>query len=438
MVRKKVDLLIHSASQIATCASPNGPKRGAELLDLGLIQNGAVAVDAGKIIAVGPSSELQTKYEGQQSINAGGKTVCPGFVDSHTHVVYAGDRVDEFELRIQGASYMEIMARGGGIMSTTKAVRAASAEQLVAESRLRLDAMLRLGTTTAEVKSGYGLDTDSELKMLKAIEALNQLQPITLIPTFMGAHAVPQEYNGRTEAYVQLVIEEMLPAVQAWYQQSHFYAADTSLYCDVFCENNAFDLGQSRRVLTAGLELGMVPKIHADEFTNLGGVSLAVELGAVSVDHLDVTSAEDYALLAQSDTVGVVLPTVNFNLGSNHFADARGMIDAGAAIALSTDINPGSAPCPSMPLVMAIAARYQNILPAEALNACTINAAHAVGLGDRVGSIETGKQADLLITNSHDYRHLAYQFGENLVGVVLKNGNIAVEFTTEHGVKPPC
>jgi imidazolonepropionase len=274
--------------------------------------------------------------------------------------------------------------------------------------------------------------------MLKAIEALDQSHPLKLIPTFMGAHAVPQEYKGRTEAYVQLVIEEMLPAAQAWYQQSHFYADGKPLYCDVFCENNAFDLGQSRRVLTAGLELGMLPKIHADEFTNLGGVSLAVELGAVSVDHLDVTSAEDYALLAQSDTVGVVLPAVNFNLGSNHFADARGLIDAGAAIALSTDINPGSAPCPSVPLVMAIAARYQNILPAEALNACTINAAHAIGLGDRVGSIETSKQADLLIINSHDYRHLAYQFGENLVEIVIKSGNIAVEFATEHGVKPPC
>ncbi len=438
MKRKKIDLLIHNADQIVTCASPNGPKRGAELLDVGLIQNGAVAVNAGKIIAVGPSLELQAKYEGQHSIDAGGKVVCPGFVDPHTHVVYAGDRVDEFELRIQGASYMEIMAAGGGIMNTTKAVRSASMEQLVAESRPRLDAMLRLGTTTVEIKSGYGLDTNSELKMLKAIETLDQLHPITLIPTFMGAHAVPQEYNGLTEAYVQLVIEEMLPAAQAWYQQSHFYAAGTPLYCDVFCENNAFDLGQSRHVLTAGLELGMLPKIHADEFTNLGGVSLAVELGAVSVDHLDVTSAEDYALLAQSDTVGVVLPAVNFNLGSNHFADARGLIDAGAAIALSTDINPGSAPCPSVPLVMAIAARYQNILPAEALNACTINAAHAVGQGDIVGSIETSKQADLLIINSHDYRHLAYQFGENLVEIVIKSGNIAVEFATEHGVKPPC
>ena len=424
MSPKEVDLFIYNASQIVTCASSSGPKRGAKLRDIGLIEHGAIAVNAGKIVEVGSSLELQGKYAGKQSINANGKTICPGFVDPHTHVVYAGDRVDEFELRIKGASYMEIMAAGGGIMSTTRAVRSATEDQLVAESRPRLDAMLHLGTTTAEVKSGYGLETASELKMLKAIETLAQSQPLTLIPTFMGAHAVPQEYKDRTEAYVQLIIEEMLPAVQAWYQQSYFSTNNLPLFCDVFCENNAYNLEQTRRTLTAGLKHDMIPKIHADEFTNLGGVSLSIELGAVSADHLDVTPAEEHMRLAESDTIGVILPAVNFNLGSKHFADARGLIDAGAAIALSTDINPGSAPCPSMPLVMAIATRYQNILPAEALNACTINAAHAIGLGDRIGSIEAGKQADLLIVNSHSYQHLAYQFGENLVGVVIKNGEV--------------
>ncbi|MEN8173367.1 MAG: imidazolonepropionase [Chloroflexota bacterium] len=422
MQQKKVDLLIHNAGQVVTCASPDGPKRGLELLDVGMIEQGAVAVDDGKIIAVGKSAEIQDNFMGKESIDAGGRVVCPGFVDPHTHVVYAGDRIDEFEMRIKGTSYMEIMAAGGGIMSTTRAVRAASIDQLVAESRPRLDAMLHLGTTTAEVKSGYGLDTESELKMLKAIEALDQSHPMRLIPTFLGAHAVPQEYKDRTEAYVELVIEEMLPTVQAWYQRSSFYTSGTPLFCDVFCENNAFDLEQSRRILAAGSGLGMIPKIHADEFTNLGGVALAASLGAASVDHLDVTPSEAFAVLAQSNTVGVVLPAVNFNLGSDHFADARGLIDAGAAIALSTDINPGSAPCPSMTLVMAIATRYQNILPAEALNACTINAAHAVGLGDKIGSIEPGKEADLTIINSQDYRHLAYQFGENLIGTVIKAG----------------
>jgi imidazolonepropionase len=422
MQRKKIDLFIHSATQVVTCASPNGPKRGAEMLDVGLIVDGAVAVDGGRIIAVGPSGELQCQYAGRETIDAGGRVVCPGFVDPHTHVVYAGERIDEFEMRIRGASYMEIMAAGGGIMNTASAVRAASVEQLAAESRVRLDAMLRLGTTTAEVKSGYGLDTASELKMLRAVELLDQQHPMTLIPTFLGAHAVPAEYQGRTNDYVKLVIDEMLPAVQEWYQGSHFSAVGVPLFCDVFCEENAFDLEQSRRVLNAGLARGMRPKIHADEFTDLGGVSLAVELGAASADHLDVTPPAEYARLAQSKTVGVVLPAVNFNLGSGHFANARGLIDAGAAVALSTDINPGSAPCPSMPLVMAIAARYQKLLPAEVINACTINAAHAIGMGERGGSIEVGKQADLLLVDAHDYRQLAYQFGENLVKGVVKGG----------------
>ncbi len=420
----QVDLLIDNASQLVTCSSPHGPKRGAAMSDVGLIEDGAVAVDAGKIVAVGSSSELLANYSGRQHLDAQGKVVCPGFVDPHTHVVYAGERIDEFELRIKGASYMEIMAAGGGIMSTTKAVRAASLSQLAAESRPRLDAMLHLGTTTAEIKSGYGLDTNAELKMLQAIEALDKDHPITLIPTFLGAHAVPQEFKGNSEAYVALILEEMLPAVSDWFEDSHFSAKGVSLFCDVFCENNAFDLEQTRRVLLAGLALGMRPKIHADEFTNLGGVSLAVELRAVSVDHLDVTPSSEYARLANSETVGVVLPAVNFNLGSAHFADARGMIDADVPIALSTDINPGSAPCPSMPLVMAIASRYQGLLPAEAMNACTINAAYAVGMADKVGSIEVGKQADLLLVNGRDYRRLAYQFGENLVETVIKNGAI--------------
>jgi len=290
---------------------------------------------------------------------------------------------------------------------------------LAAQSRARLDAMLHLGTTTAEVKSGYGLDTASELKMLRAVEVLDREHPITLVPTFLGAHAVPKEYKGRTEAYVRLVIDEMLPAVQAWYEGSHFNASGVPLFCDVFCEQNAFDLAQTEAVLRAGLVRGMGAKLHADEFTDLGGVGLAVDLGAVSVDHLDVTPPEAFARLATSDTVGVVLPAVNFNLGSGYFADARGLLDAGAALALSTDINPGSAPCPSMPLVMAIACRYQKLLPAEVINACTINAAHAIGMGERVGSIEVGKQADLLLVDAQDYRQLAYQFGENLVERVV-------------------
>jgi imidazolonepropionase len=419
----QIDLLLHSAAQLVTCASPHAPKRGNALRDVGLIVDGALAVADGEIIAVGASSELRERYTAALTIDVSGKVICPGFVDPHTHVVYAGDRVNEFELRIKGATYLEIMAAGGGIAHTTRATRAASLEQLINETRVRLDAMLRLGTTTAEAKTGYGLNVETELKMLRAIAELDQTQPIDLAPTFLGAHAIPPEYKDRADDYVELIVREMLPRVMEWYRASHF-AHHTPLFCDVFCEQNAFDVVQSRRVLTAAQALGMGIKAHVDEFNSLGGVPMALECGATSVDHLDVTSVVDMARLAQSNTVGVVIPTVNFNLGSTHFANARGLIDAGASLALTTDINPGSAPCPSVPLVMAIACRYQRLLPAEALNACTINAAHAIGLGERVGSLEVGKQADILIVNAPDYRQLAYQFGVNLVEQVIKRGQM--------------
>lgn len=409
------DLIIRNAAQVVTCAAGQ-PKRGAAMLDVGIIPNGAVVIHQGEIVAVDTTEAIMAHYTADQVIDATGKTICPGFVDPHTHVVYAGDRVDEFEMRIKGATYMEIMAAGGGIVSTMQAVRRASMSDLVAETRPRLDAMLRHGTTTAEIKSGYGLDTESELKMLKAIEALDRTHPIDIIPTFLGAHAVPPGFTA--EAYTELVIHEMIPAVMDWFSHSHF----ERLYIDVFCEENAFDLDQSQRILAAGRAAGMQVKAHVDEFNALGGVSMALTLGATSVDHLDVTPTDEIQRLAQSDTIGIVIPAVNFNLGSTHFADARAIIDAGGALALTTDINPGSAPCPSMPFVMALACRYQRLLPAEAMTASTINAAYSIGMGERVGSIQAGKQADLLILNTTDYRHLAYEFGGNLVQTVIKNG----------------
>lgn len=424
---QRIDLLIHSASQLASCAGPPGPRRGPAMAELGLLVDGAVAVDGERIVAVGPTAALQARYQATHTIDARGKLVCPGFVDPHTHLVYAGDRVGEFEQRIRGAGYLEIMAAGGGIAATTRATRAASLAQLVAESRPRLAAMLGLGTTTAEVKTGYGLEPATELRQLEAIAALDQLQPLELVPTFMPAHALPPEYAGRPDDYLDLVITTMIPAAMAWYRASHFAAAGVPFFADVFCERNAFDVAQSRRVLVAARGAGMALKAHVDEFHELGGLAMALDLGATSVDHLDHTGPEGIARLAAAPTVGVLIPAVNFNLGSRHFAPGRVMIDAGAAIALTTDINPGSAPCPSMQLVMAIACRYQGLLPAEALIAATINGAYAVGLGERLGSLEPGKQADLLIVAAADYRQLAYQFGGNLVEQVIKRGKPVIK-----------
>jgi imidazolonepropionase len=431
-----VDLLIHSAAQVVTCASSGGPKRKEALADAGIIPDGAVAIADGQIVAVGPTAELRADYTGRDRFDLSGYVVCPGFVDCHTHVIYAGDRVDEFEKRILGATYMDILLAGGGILNTMRATRAASVDQLAAQARPRLDEMLALGTTTVEVKTGYGLDTHSELNMLKAAAALAgdtsptsshpQAHPIQLVPTFLGAHTIPPQFETHPDDYLDVVIGEMLPRVVDWYADSVFARRDVPLFCDVFCEANVFDLQQAERVLRAGRELGMGIKIHADEFQSLGGVALAVEMGAVSADHLDVTPAEEIQALAISSTVGVVLPAVNFHLGSHHYADARAMVDAGVALALATDLNPGSAPCFSLPLVMAVACRYQRLSPAEALNACTINAAHAIQMGHRLGSIEIGKQADLLVLDTTDYRHLAYKLGGNPVVRVIKKGTFVV------------
>jgi imidazolonepropionase len=424
----EVDLLIQHAAQLVTCAAPGGPKRGSAMADAGIIADGAVAVSDGLIVAVGATPEVGADYQARQTLDAGGHAVCPGLVDAHTHLIYAGDRANEFELRIRGATYMDILTAGGGILNTVRATRAAELEQLVAEGRARLATMLALGTTTVEAKTGYALEASGELKMLAALARLAATpdQVVDLVPTFLGAHAVPPEYRGRSDAYIDTVIEEMLPAAADWYAGSPFAHRRLPLFCDVFCEANVFSRDQAARVLDAGLALGLPAKLHADEFTALGGVALAVELGAVSVDHLDVTPPDEVQRLAQSATVGVLLPAVNFNLGASHYADARAMLDAGVALALATDLNPGSAPCPSLPLVMAIACRYQRLLPSEALNAVTINAAHALGMGDRVGSLEAGKQADLIILKSADYRALAYEFGANPIAGVIKRGQIVV------------
>lgn len=421
------DLLIRNIGQLVTCASGGKAKLGSGMLDVGLIENGAVAIKDGKFAAVGMSDEVLAQFDGSETIDAGGKVVCPGFVDPHTHIVYAGDRLSEFELKIKGAEYLEILAAGGGIISTVRATREASFGNLVEQSRKRLDKMLACGTTTAEIKTGYGLNTETELRMLRVIEELDKTQPIDLVPTFLAAHAVPPEFKGNTDGYVDLICEEMLPAAWEWYGNSHFSVNGIQFFADVFCERNAFDLEQSRRVLETAASLGFRLKAHVDQFTNLGGSNFAINAAAVSIDHLDAISDDEIEQLAKSVTVGVVIPTENFNAGKTQFANARKMIDAGCAIALSTDYNPGSAPCPSMPMAMTISTRYQKLLPSEVMNAATINAAFAIGLGDTHGSIEIGKTADLLVIDSRDYRQVSYEFGSDLVRNVIKSGSTLLE-----------
>ena len=391
--------------------------------DVGLIEDGAVAVRDGKLVGAGPSGVIAREFEADEVLDAGGRVVIPGFVDPHTHIVYAGDRLDEFEMKIKGTDYLEILAGGGGIISTVRKTRAASLDELVEQGRGRLDKMLECGTTTCEIKTGYGLDAETEMKMLGVIDELDRVHAIDIVPTFLAAHAVPPEFKDNADAYVALICGEMLPAAWSWYARSRFDSR-VPFFADVFTENNAFDIEQSRRVLETAKDLGFALKAHVDEFTNLGGSRLAIELGAISIDHLDAISDAEVSLLSNSDTIGIVTPTVNFNLGSRDFADARKLIDAGCAVALSTDYNPGSAPCPSQPMAMAIACRYQKLLPAEAVNAATINAAHSIGLGDRYGSIEVGKNADLVLLNCDDYRLVTYEFGGNLVESVYKKGKL--------------
>ncbi|MBN1982891.1 MAG: imidazolonepropionase [Chitinivibrionales bacterium] len=418
------DLLITNTSEVITCAGSTGSKRGKELLDVGRIADGAIAITDGNISAVDSRSVVEKQFRSASVIDAKKRSVVPGFVDSHTHVVYGGDRIAEFEKRIAGVPYLEILAAGGGIIQTMRQTRQASFDELVIQAKKRLDAMISLGTTTVEIKSGYGLTVDDELKMLQVIERLQGYRGIDCIPTFLGAHAVPPEYQHSPEAYVSLCIDTMMPAIAAWYEQSVFKKKKIPLFADVFCEQNAFSRQQSFRILNEGLKWGMRSKIHADEFTSLGAVAAALDCEAVSVDHCDVISPEDRKRLAASDGVGVLLPAVNFNFGSSQYAPARALINAGAAICLATDLNPGSAPCASMQFVMAVACRYQKLLPAEALNGCTINAACAIALADRVGSLAKGKQADLCILDSSDYRVLAYEFGGNAVSQVIKKGVI--------------
>lgn len=413
-------MLIHSAAELITIAG--GPQRGDELGDLGVICDGAVLIQNGKITAIGTTSDLKAAYPHEEKLDATGRVVMPGFVDPHTHLIWAGDRAAEFDLRLQGKTYLEILDAGGGILSTVRATRTAPIETLESQTRRRMRRMFAYGTTTAEAKSGYGLETSTEMRMLEALLDLDKEGPLDLAFTFLGAHAIPPEFVGRSDEYTALICNEMLPAVKKLWQDK---APGRGMpFVDVFCETGAFSLAQTRLILEKARDLGFPLKVHADEFENLGGARLAVELGATSVDHLVKASFEDISALGRSNTVAVTLPCTPFGLAEAFYAPAQAILDDGGLLALATDLNPGTAWCESMQFAIALACRYMRLNPAQAIAAATINAAAAIGLADQVGSIEVGKQADLLILCVDTYRHLGYRFGTNLVEKIIKKGQV--------------
>lgn len=416
--RERADLLIVNADELVTLAGGNErPRTGKQLRELGIVRDGCVAIRDGKIVAVGKTADVRNVFKAETVISANGKTVMPGFVNAHTHLVFAGSREDEFQMRVEGAYYLEILSAGGGILRTVRETRKASVDKLVDLGMGSLDVMLEYGTTTAEAKSGYGLATRDELKLLEVVKRLNQMHSVDVVSTFLGAHAVPPEFKGDVRGYVELVVTEMIPKV-----------AEKGLaeFCDVFCEKGVFNLEQTRHVLTAGRSHGLKSKVHADEMSTLGGAELAADVGAISADHLLFASDDGLKAMAAKGVVGVLLPAAAFSLMNGRFADARKMIDFGVPIALGSDFNP-SCMVESMQLVVAFACHLMRLTPAEAVTAATINAAHAVGRASEVGSLEIGKKADVLVLDAPNHKFLGYHFGANLVDKVIKNGRLVVD-----------
>lgn len=415
-----MQLLIKNIRELVTVDSGGRPfKVGKEMRDLGTIKDGCIFVEDGIIQWVGSTEAFGLSLNRDADvIDASSLVALPGFVDSHTHALFAGSREREFAMRAVGKTYQEIAAEGGGIARTVAATRAASKKELKKLTSKRLDAMMQHGTTTVEIKSGYGLDPDSEVKMLEAIRELADEHFMTIVPTFLGAHAVPAEYAQKKDAYVELVCEHMLP-----------YVARKNLarFCDVFCERGYFTVEESRRILERAKSLGLQLKVHADEFTAIGGTQLAAELGALSVDHLEHVQAEGVKALKGRETVAVVLPGVSFFL-RHPYAPARALIDAEIPVALASDFNPGSCMSFSIPLMMTIACTQMSVTPEEGICAATLNAAAAVGLSSILGSIEVGKQADIILYDIPSYDYLAYHFGTNLVATVIKKGTV-LEFS---------
>ncbi len=393
-------LAIVNIGQLVTLAGPPRPRAGAELRELGLIPDAALLVEEGRIAAAGPYSEIRTRIPVECTvIDAEGRCVTPGFVDAHTHLVFAGNRAAEFEQRIAGATYQQIAAAGGGILRTVELTRAATEDELLAAARRHRDWMLRSGTTTIEAKSGYGLDGETELRMLRVLARLDAEGPTRIVPTLLAAHTVPPEFAGRREEYVRWIAEKLIPEV-----------AETGLarYCDAFCDDHAFTVEETRTVLAAARSHGLRLRVHAEQFRPGTGAALAAELGAATADHLETVTEATLRLLQAAGVQPVLLPGSVFALGRTHYPPARAMVDLGLAIVLATDFNPGSSPIASMPFLISLACLQMGLSPAEALIAATLNAAWSLELGGRVGSLEVGKQADFLIHEFADYRELAY------------------------------
>jgi imidazolonepropionase len=392
--------VIVNIGQLVTLAGPARPRVGDELRELGVIADAALVVEDGCIVAGGSYAELCGRIPPHaELIDAEGRCVTPGFVDAHTHLVFAGSRAAEFEQRIGGATYQQIAAAGGGILHTVALTRAASEDELVSEARKHLDWMLRAGTTTAEAKSGYGLERATELRMLRVLARLDAEGPVRIVPTLLAAHCVPPEFAGRREEYVRWIAEELIPEVAA---------AGLAKYCDAFCDDHAFTVEESRTVLTAARRQGLRLRVHAEQFRPGTGAALAAELGAATADHLEAAEDEVLQVLKDAGVQPVMLPGSVFALGRSNYPPARKMVESGLAIVLATDFNPGSSPIASMPFILSLACLQMGLTPAEALTAATINAAWSLDLGNSIGSLEAGKQADFLIHEFTDYRELAY------------------------------
>jgi len=393
-------LAVLHASQVVTLSGPKRPRIGAEMSELAIISDGGMLIRGGKIESVGPSAEIEKNVGDEEIVDAGGRVMMPGFVDAHTHLVFSGNRLDDFERRARGEPYEQIAKAGGGIWSTVEKTRAASELDLLTQAKTHANWLLSCGTTTVEAKSGYGLTVEGELKLLRVIRQLKKEVRLEIVPTFLGAHAVPRELS--PDEYLGVVVTEMLPRVTA---------EKLAEFCDVFCERGYFDIDQSRKVLSAAKELGLKLRGHVDQLTNSGGAKLMAEMGATTADHLEQTDEQGIAALKKANVQPVLLPGSVYALGSSRYPRAREMIEAGLAIVLATDFNPGSSPTPSMPMVLSLACTQMKMSPAEAITASTLNAAYSLSRGDSIGSLEPRKVANFVIFDCEDYRELAYWFG---------------------------